>query len=153
MHRVELPGGQWADLRDKEEITTRGRRGIQAIAASLADALPKLQGVTDDTNMAALGLSETEMDAFLRLQEATVVAFLAAWSLPDPVPTLVTVGDLPVALYDALSLATAKDGAQIASLSVDMSPGEAPDPKDPSGASASSDGPSKDEQAPAPTLT
>lgn len=147
-----MPDGQWADIRDQEEITTRGRRGIQAIAAGLAGALPKLKDATKDTDMASLGLTEEEMDAVMRLQEATVVAFLAGWSLPEPLPTLATIGDLKVSLYDALSDATAKDGADVASLSLDTGIGNGePDPKDPSGDSASSDGLSKESPEPAPT--
>jgi hypothetical protein len=156
MRRVELPNGQWAMVRSPEEITTRGRRGIQAIAAGMTSALPKLKDATAETDMATLGFTEEEMDAVMRLQEATVVAFLAAWSLPDPVPTLASVGDLPATLYDALSVATAKDGADVAALSLDVSPGTTdgvPDPKEPSGASVSSDGPSKDSTAQVPTLT
>lgn len=153
MHRVELPAGQWADVRDPEEITTRGRRGIQAIAAGLTDALPKLKDADKDTDMASLGLTESEMDAVMRLQEATVVAFLSAWSLPEPVPTLVTVGDLKASLFDALSAATAKGGADIASLSLDTSVGDGePDPKEPSGVFASSDGLSKVSPELIPTL-
>jgi hypothetical protein len=141
MRRVDLPNGQWADIRDKEEITTRGRRGIQAIAAGLAGALPKLKDADKDTDISSLNLTETEMDAVLRLQEATVVAFVAAWSLPEPVPTLVTVGDMTTVLYDALSIATAKDGADVASLSLDTGAGNGePDPKELSGDSESSDG-------------
>jgi|GEM_PF-2519160 len=150
MRRVPLPDGAWADVRSPEEITTRGRRGIQAIAAGMTSALPKLKDATPDTDMADLGFTEEEMDAVMRLQEATVVAFLAAWSLPDPVPTLASVGDLPAILYDALSLATAKDGADVAALTLDTSPGVdgVPDPKGPSGGSVSSDGPSKVETPP-----
>lgn len=154
MHRVDLPSGQWADIRDKEEITTRGRRGIQAIAAGLSGALPKLKDAANDTDMTTLGLSESEMDAVMRIQEATVVAFVAAWSLPEPVPTLITVGDLPTPLFDALSAATAKGGADVASLSLDTSVGDGePDPKESSGDSASSDGLLKEEKEPILTLT
>ena len=158
MRREDLPGGQWVEVRSPEEITTRGRRGIQAIAAGMASALPKLKDATADTDMATLGFTEEEMDSVMRLQEATIVAFLAAWSLPDPVPTLASVGDLPATLYDALSVATAQGGALLAALSLDVSPGTGeadgvPDPKEPSGGSVSSDGPSKAETAPAPTLT
>jgi hypothetical protein len=56
--------------------------------------------------------------------------------------------------YEAISIATAKDGALVASLALDTSVGEGtPDPKEPSGAFEPSSGPSKDEAEPSPTLT
>lgn len=139
MRRVHLDDGGWVDLRDKEEITVGGRRGIQAIAGSLADVLAKLPDDPAEAakvNLAALGMSETELDAMLRLQQASVVAFLAGWSLPDPLPTLHTVDDMPAAVFDRIAAATAADAALVAQDSpvLDMSVGDgAPDPKEPSG--------------------
>lgn len=154
MHREPLPAGQWVDIRGKEEITTRGRRGIQSIAASLVDALPKLKDADPKADLSTFGLNETETDAVMRLQEATVVAFVAAWSLPEPIPTLVTVGDLPASLFDALSLVTAKEGADVAALSLNTSAGNGePDPKEPSGDSVSSDGLSRVSTEPTPIPT
>jgi len=155
MRRETLPSGAWVDIRDKEEITQRGRRGIQSIAGSLADVLPRLKDVDKDTDMTELGLTEVQMDAVIRIQEATVVAFVAGWSLPDPVPTILTVGDLPALLFDELSVVLAKDGAEVASLSLDTSVGTdpMPDPKDPSGVSELSDGPSKGETVQGQILT
>ena len=143
MRRIDLPGGHWADLRGKDEMTVRGRRGILVISSKLGPALPKLQGATPDTDLLDLDLTEEQIDTVIRLQEATVVAFLAAWSLPDPLPTIATVGDMNADLYDTLSIATAKDGADIASLSLDMGTGGEPDPKDRTGVSKPSGGRSK----------
>lgn len=158
--RVELPDGQWAELRDKTEVTVKGRRGIQVIAAGISPALQKLKQNSKegesptDVDMLALGLSEPEMDAFMRLGEATIVAFLASWSLPDPLPTLDTVGDMRAELFDALGEATKEDGAAVANLSLDTSPGAdgTPDPKDHSGPSGRSSGRSRVSKAltPAP---
>lgn len=153
MQRCVLNDGGWVDLRSQEEITTRGRRGIQAIAATLGAVLPKLQGATKDTPLESIGLTEEQTDAVLRLQEATVVAFLAGWSRPDPLPTIATVGDLPASLFDELAVLTAPLGAESASMVLDTSPGDGPDPKGLSGGSGNSDGPSRDAPAPTPTLT
>jgi hypothetical protein len=158
MRRVPLPGNAWADLRDKEELTVAGRRHIRAISVGLVDVLPKMKDITDDTDMATLGLTEAEMETFFRLQEATVAAFVAAWSLPNP-PTLASVGEMPAPIFDALCELTAQDGADIASttavpsLSLDVSPGDDVDPKGPSGNSGPSGGPSKESTAPPQTLT
>jgi hypothetical protein len=145
MQRVTLKDGTWVDLRDPEEITVRGRRGIQAIAAGLGEVLPGLQGATAETALASLGLTEEQMDAMLRIQEASIVAFVAAWSRPEPVPTIATIGDITAELFDALGEATAKLGADVASSSLDVSASAEFDPKDLSGDSEPSGGPLKDE--------
>jgi len=67
MRRVNLPAGAWADLRDKEELTVAGRRHIRSISVGLVDVLPKMKDITDDTDMATLGLTEAEMP---RLKES-----------------------------------------------------------------------------------
>lgn len=139
MERHTLSDGTWVDIRDPEEVSQRGRRGINAIAMGLADVLNR-PGVTADTSVQSLGLTEDQADAIFRMQEATVVAFLAGWSRPDPVPTLATIGDLPGGTFDELAELTAKRGA---SLVLDTSPSLEVDPARPSGSSAPSGGPSK----------
>ena len=104
----------WLELRDQDEISVRARRSITAISLTLGDAMDRLQHATPDTNVATLGFNEYQADAFLRIQEASVVAFLAGWSRPEPVPTQDTIGDLPDKLYRFLSEATASLGAQVA---------------------------------------
>jgi hypothetical protein len=136
MHREDLPDGQWAMIRDREEITRKGKRSILVIASQLASILPQIQGATDETDMADLPLTEAQADAMMRLSEASVVALLAEWSLPDPLPTLDTVGDMPATLFEALEQATAKDAAVVAATSLDMAPGGGADPKGSSGDSA-----------------
>lgn len=145
MHRVTLPDGGWADIRDADEVTTKGRRGIMVIAATLAPVMPLIgaeqeaaQADGRDLDVPTLlgkGMTEDQVDAMLRLGEATVVAFLAGWSYQEPLPTIATVGDLPAARFDALQAATASGGANVAAqaVSLDMSVGDGPDPKEPSG--------------------
>jgi len=130
MHRVTLPDNQWADIRDPEEITVRGKRTITAISVGIADLLETL----DPSDLS--GVSEQDMDAMMRLSEAGIVAMLAGWSYPDPLPTIDTVGDMPSSRFEALEVATAKGSAAVA-LGLDTSSGSTPDPKDLSGDSGS----------------
>jgi hypothetical protein len=152
VQRINLPDGQWVDIRSQEEITTRGRRAITAVASGLGTALPKLAGVDPHADIGTLGLTEVEVDVVMRMQEATVAAFLAAWSFPEPLPTAATMGDIPAALYDLLSDVTAESGAGVANLTLDTGAGDGtPDPKGPSGASKNSGGRSKAVKVPVPT--
>lgn len=152
MRRIDLPDGQWADIRDPEEITVRGRRPVLAVTMALQDVWPALAAAqAANEPLEALGLSEEQYETVMRLGEVSIVAVLAAWSLPDPLPTVETVGDLPVTLYDALAEASAPTGAVIAEqglvldTSVEVGP---PDPKDRSGASKPSGKRSKGASAP-----
>lgn len=147
MHREVLKDGNWVDLRDADEVTQRGRRGIQAIATGLKDLLKSINVEEKDqevlaAQMDALDLTEEQADAMIRLQEATIVAFIAGWSRPEPVPTLATIGDLSAGLYDELAALTAPKGARLA---LDTSPSLEVDPKDLSGSSDSLVGLSRDE--------
>ncbi len=147
MRRIDLPDGQWADVRDPDEITVRGRRPILAVTLALRDVLPAIAAAqAAGQPIETLGLTEEQYDTVLRLGEVSIVAVLAAWSLPDPLPTVDTVGDLPATLYDALSQATAPTGAVIAEqgLVLDTSVGDgSPDPKGRTGGSKASGGHSK----------
>lgn len=119
----------WVHIREqsKDEVTVRGRRGILAIAGTLGDGIAKaLSGPTPAESMAALDITEAQADGIYRMQEATMIAFLAAWSYDEPLPTMATVGDLPVKKYDALVALTAADGAAIV---LDTDPTLEPDPK------------------------
>jgi hypothetical protein len=108
--------------------------------------------VDPHADIGTLGLTEVEVDVVMRMQEATVAAFLAAWSFPEPLPTAATMGDIPAALYDLLSDVTAESGAGVANLTLDTGAGDGtPDPKGPSGASKNSGGRSKAVKVPVPT--
>ena len=144
MHRLPLPENEWVDLRELKELTVNGKRGITVLAAGLAGVLPKIADAKTDADIIAAGLTEDEMDRFMRLQEATIVAFLAGWSRPDPLPTLASVGGMPAEFYEAISEATAKDAATVAAAATATGrDGGAPDPKASSGGSKNSASPSK----------
>jgi len=161
MRRIELDGGHWAVLREparaeetgdlRDYYTVSGRRGISVLGGrvslegrQLIESINVMEpGPERDLRLARLDmdLSEEDLDTFLRLTEATVVALLSEWSLARPLPTVKTVGDLPGPIYDQLSAAAAEDAAKAADLSLDTSVGDGtPDPKEPSGGSESSSG-------------
>lgn len=131
----EFNNGQpegWIELRDQDEISVKARRSISAISLSLGDAMTRLQKAKATDDIASLGFDERQADAFLRIQEASVVAFLAGWSRPEPVPTLDTIGDMSDSLYRYLMGVTAGLGA---SLAVDARATEDPNDGSPSGSS------------------
>ena len=137
MRRIDLPGGQWADLRDTEEVTTGGKRKVLIILAGLTGAVQKLADASDENGVTVTdpGLTETEVEGFLRMQDAAIVALLAAWSLPDPLPTLDNLTDLPSGLYDAIVAETTNAAMVIAGLGLNTGTGGEVDPKASSAAS------------------
>jgi len=150
MDRVELPNGGWADIRTENEIKVRQRKLIRSAAMAaisavghLPDSLPTDAVEASKVDMSTLDLSMEEADSLQAMQEATVVAFLAAWSLPEELPTMATVGDMDVVVFDALAEATAERGAKM--MLADSA--HAPTPKDvpgnPTGSSDASAGLSK----------
>lgn len=117
MRDVVLPTGATATFRSSNEILGRGKKVI--IAAALASMgvltqVPALQGGKREDEspeefvdrlgkeVAHASLNPSNYEAIQALKEAAVVAQLASWTLPLPLPTLDTIGDLPGALYDAL---------------------------------------------------
>jgi hypothetical protein len=155
MHRLPLPDGAWVDLREANELTVKGKRGITVLAATLATVLPKLEAAKKereavgetltDADILDLGLTEDEMDRMMRMSEAATVAFLAGWSRPEPLPTLASVGGMPAEFYEAIEQATARDAAAVAAETLAASNGDGgvPDPKASSGGSKNSASPSK----------
>lgn len=118
MKVVEIPGGT-ATLREKPDIKVRHRRLIEAAgiaAAPLLARLPNDRGEKEalsEADVIGLGVSKQEATALFELGDATIVAALAAWSLPDPLPTLETIGDLDPELYEALGTVCAELGAEV----------------------------------------
>ena len=116
MKTVEIPGGN-AQLREKHEIKVRHRRLVESASVGAAVALAKLpsdEAELEAATLADLDLTTDEADGLFKLQDATIVAALDSWTLPDPIPTLATVGDLDPDVYDALAEATRELGTAIA---------------------------------------
>ena len=99
-----------------------------AVAASpLLAKLPQdvaTRQALSEAEVLALGVSRKEADSLFELQDATIIAVLASWSLEDPLPDMDTVGDIDVDVYDALKQATAELGAEITAETFDP-----PDPR------------------------
>ena len=142
---ITIPGGM-ARIREPQELKLRQRRMVEHAAIAAAHVIGKLPDGADETtkisDIPALSLADAE--AITNLQDATIIAVLESWTLPEPLPTMETLGDLDVATYDALA-AAAKDlnGAR-----VDFAP--SPDPASPTSPSSSSAGGLRDETS---TLT
>jgi len=170
MRRIELPGDQWADLREpggdsgnlRDDLTVSGKRGISRVSGKLSqDARVQIGAVQEMENgpakeaatWAMVGsLSEEDQDTFTQVADATLVALLAGWSLDLPLPQPATVGDMPSSIYDCLTQAVAEEAAASADVSLDMSVGDgSPDPLGPTGVSKSSAGRSKGPSQPRPT--
>lgn len=128
MKTVEIPGGN-AQLREKTEIKVRHRRLVESASVGAAVALSKLPSdpaELEAATLADLRLTTDEADGLFKLQDATIVAALDSWTLPDPIPTLTTVGDLAPDVYDALAEASRELGTAIATEDFDP-----PAPTDP----------------------
>jgi hypothetical protein len=132
MRVVEIPGGT-ASLREAHEIRQRDRRRVVSAGLAAAGALAKIteqnrtRGELETLDVSALGLTFEEAEAFQLLQKATIVASVAAWSRPEPVPTWDTVEDLPANVYTALEIVTAENVGPVLE-GVSFSP---PDPNSP----------------------
>jgi hypothetical protein len=139
MRTVDIPGGT-AVLRERADLRTRDKRIIEA--ASVA-ALPAIRHLPQDKSLAELqeidvadtDLSFDEYLLLMQMQDAGIVAALASWTLPMPLPTMATVGDLDPALTQALVEATRRTTAAIAT-STDFDP--SPDPESPTAPSSDS---------------
>jgi len=148
VRRIDLPGDQWADLRDPDEVTVGAKRRVLIIAAGLSGALGKIQAAAEAAGgavdpQADIGLTVEESEEFLRMQDASIVARLAAWSYDEPLPTMDDVTEMPSGRYEALVAASTQFAIDVANLGLDMGTGGEPDPKDPTGASKPSGGRSK----------
>lgn len=111
MTRIELPGGQWAEVIDASEVTERKRSRIRTSGAAYAEASG----------------AEAQGDAVFAFRARTALAFLSAWSFPAP-PSEDAIADLPWQTAEALLDAT---DALRPALFPDMgySPEAASDPK------------------------
>jgi hypothetical protein len=115
MRTVDIPGGT-ATLREKDDIKVRQRQLVESRIVAAASALEKLPNEIDELaafDITKSNLTAAEADSIFDLQNATIVAALASWSLSDPIPTMDTVGDLDQNLYDALSTATAGVASEV----------------------------------------
>ncbi len=134
---AELGKGGWAEFRDK--LNVRGRQMITAIAMGAdPETFERLNADDVTPDDMALGLSVRQANVVLDVQSATIVAALIAWSSADPLPTMETIGDMDIDLYDALLVALPATTVQSAA-KVDLDPSMEMDDR-PTGRSGASNG-------------
>jgi len=146
---VDIPGGK-ATLYDANEIPNRLRVLVEDATLAAAGVAKRLQEMEDlevpegeDSisaglaQAAKLGLSRQEANALRELREAIAVACLKSWTLPQPLPTMDTVRDLPADLYEAV-LQVASTSEPVAE--TDFSPAPSSEKDRPTGASGLSNG-------------
>jgi hypothetical protein len=115
MKIVAIPGGT-ASLREAEDIKVRQRQLVESAYVPALAAMAKLPTSSEeleafDVNNATLTRQETA--SLFELQNATIIAALESWSLPDPIPNMDTIGDLDQDVFDALSEATASLAGEV----------------------------------------
>jgi len=102
--QIDIPGGT-ATLRDT--LTIRERRAIQRIAL---DAMGLANQLTSDSVALQPKDAELLMTTQDKMADATLVAYLQAWSLDKPLPTLDTIDEMDGDVYDAITAAIEKKG-------------------------------------------
>lgn len=152
MTRIELPNGQWADLRDPEAVTERQRRPIARAVRGVRPEIVEMQqqaarrpdlpdGTPGPEKQAALralqhAMTNEEADAYQDAGDLATVALVESWSFSAAI-TLDGVLDLPARSLDALRELVAPLASK---LFVDTSPD--PNPAAPGGGSNGSATPS-----------
>jgi hypothetical protein len=118
MKTVDIPDGT-ACLREKSDIKNKHQRLVQAAAVAAAPLIAKLpqdvvaRGSMTEREVMSLGASRHEVESLFELQDATIIAVLDSWTLPQELPTMDTLGDLDPDLYQALSNVCAPLGSEI----------------------------------------
>lgn len=120
MARIELPDGNWAELRAPAELSERQRRLLRRSVPPMSALDLKMKGIRKDAAAEAgvaaddveltdeefvSKLSSDEMDVIYDTQCASIVAYVKEWSLGE-LPTLESVLDLPGPIFDELAKAT-----------------------------------------------
>lgn len=113
MH-VDLPNGEWLELRDPEDVTERARRKVSNIIGRLTPATRKLVSTPADPNQPAderdanvmATITETDLETFDSLNDLLAEALIEKWSLSIPVEAA-AMPDLPSKMYRAVQAAVA----------------------------------------------
>jgi hypothetical protein len=130
--KVDLPSGEWAVLRDYEDLT---QREAIALAVAQRENIRVVSELTqrgyDEKDPETWHLpTEDENDAFQRYSDLAIVTMLKSWTLEDDLPTIETVRDLKVGIYNTLS-----EAASRAAIGLDFGADGSTDPKAPTGGS------------------
>lgn len=139
-HKVDLPDGGWAEIRDPKELTQGGRKLIRRYTLGMLGARKQLQEMQsikpdappEETEEAVAGIMESfGADGFASLEDmgsAFIVAYLMSWSLTLPLPdSPADVDKMPAYIVDVLGPECMKLGDG----TVDFSPDGAIDPASP----------------------
>jgi hypothetical protein len=128
MRHLNLPSGGWADVREPDELTTKGRRAIQRallhISPETRTALQEIKRLRDngtaeeDLPKVQDVFSQQDAEASWEANDACVLALVAKWSFEHSI-TADGLQELPVADYDKL---TAFCAPAIQAGQVDFSP-------------------------------
>ena len=106
--RVDLPGGEYATLKERHEISERSARRIRsALRGALGQAGRLAEKGFDENDPSTWGVvnedaardEPTDIEVY---QDRCIVELVKVWTLGD-LPTMDTVQDLPSATYSALA--------------------------------------------------
>jgi len=170
MRRIQLPGGGWAEIREQADLRVQHRAQLRSAVTGSMVAMSKIPAIVaslpDDPEERAAAIAKIDMSeltahgaltfddaqALQHVQEVAVVTFLVAWSLHEPLPTLETVGDMHIEIFDAIADATTQAAASVLE-GVDFSPNPKVEPGNPTGNPSDSNGRSlgRDESPSTPT--
>lgn len=115
---IVLPGEQWADFRDGEEVTEKHRRKILTKNADLARAVKAIENGDDPERI----LSAAELQGVNEAQDALIIALLKGWSYELPLSEE-SLLELPGKAYDQLKKESAPEiGKILPDFSVDTDP-------------------------------
>lgn len=139
-NRIDLPNGNWADLRPVGEVSERLRRPIKRLTAKLAsypdfmravDTAQSKKKLTQADQLSIASAMGDSFDVLEELQDRLVIAAVRGWSFPQDI-TVDGLLDIPCMASDALREAAAPYQS---ALNPDMGPSpEADSPTGPSGA-------------------
>lgn len=107
MTRVDLSDGNWAELREPEQVSERLRRPIQRALARVSVQTwevvlaAKRRRDGDEAQVVEAEVSDRDFDSLNEANDHCIVALVAAWSFPNPI-TLESVLDLPSRDYAVL---------------------------------------------------
>lgn len=131
-----------AEIREKP--TVAGRELLQEAGFEMFHHLMTRMPDIEEATLADLKTVDIKqldgrfVGASHRLQRAAIVALLRSWSLPAPLPTMDTIGDMELDVYDALAVATAPL-VQVAMFGENFGPSGATDPASPTVPSSGSE--------------
>ena len=112
--RIELPGNDWAELRDPATLTERQRRPVRAAVmamstGAMAASIDAAEATTADQAIAvAQAVTPADLAVMVEVNDLVAVAMIEAWSFGEPPTSADALLDLPGGTYDLLVAAVAE---------------------------------------------